>query len=170
MIVKILDRNKRDVEARIAEGKKLKLPTIQEGWRFNFAKHSKAKGAMTYALVSLEDPNVIEGCLIYRMRNEVEPYMAYIEIAPHNRGKDKKYDLVAACLIAYACRLSFIHGKGDYKGWLVFDVGEEDQKQEEKLMKLYSSKYKARRFEKTTTMIIMPCDGEALIELYLNRR
>lgn len=60
--------------------------------------------------------------------------MAYIEVAPHNRGIDKKYDLVAGCLIAYACRLSFIHGKDAYKGWLAFDVQEEDPKEEKKLM------------------------------------
>lgn len=62
------------------------------------------------------------------MRKQLEPYMAYIEIAPHNKGEKKKYDLVAGCLIAFACRLSFIHGKGDYKGWLAFDVQEADKK------------------------------------------
>ena len=116
------------VNAEILEGEKFSLPSLQEGWRFNFPKHAKDKGAFTYVLVSEETPPIIEGCLIYKMRRGLEPYMAYIEIAPHNKGEKKKYDLVAGCLIAFACRLSFIHGKGDYKGWLAFDVQEADKK------------------------------------------
>lgn len=153
------------VNAEILEGKKFSLPSLQEGWRFNFPKHAKDKGAFTYVLVSEETPGIIEGCLIYKMRKELEPYMAYIEIAPHNR-EEKKYDRIAGCLIAFACRLSFIHGKGDYKGWLAFDVQEADKKDEIKLMALYSSEYRALRWQ-GTTMIITPEDGEKLIEQYL---
>ena len=93
--------------------------------------------------------------------------MAFVEVAPRNRGKDKKYDLVAGCLIAFACRLSFVLGQGDYKGWLAFEVLEQDKKEELKLMALYSSKYKAKRFDKTHVMLICPEDGEALINQYL---
>ena len=116
------------VNAEILEGEKFSLPSLQEGWRFNFPKHAKDKWAFTYVLVSEQTPHIIEVCLIYKMRKQLEPYMAYIEIAPHNKGEKKKYDLVAGCLIAFACRLSFIHGKGDYKGWLAFDVQEADKK------------------------------------------
>ena len=96
--------------------------------------------------------------------------MAYIEIAPHNKGDVKKYDRVAGCLIAFACRLSFILGKGDYKGWLAFDVLEADKKDEERLMALYSREYKAQRISGTTAMVIAPEDGEALIEMYLESK
>lgn len=167
MRVKIVDSQKQTVEAEIREGKKLRLPSIQSGWRFNFDKHSKIKEAFTFVLITIDNSNEIEGCLIYKMRDKTEPYMAYIEVAPYNRGIDKKYDLVAGCLIAYACRLSFIHGKDAYKGWLAFDVLEEDPVEEKKLMRMYSSKYNAKRFEKSTTMYITPEDGEALIERYL---
>src|SRR6185437_4820088 len=154
------------VKAEIKEGKKLQLPSIQEGWRFNFPKHAKAKGADTYVLVTEETPDIIEGCLIYKMLENEEPYMAYIEIAPHNKGKDKKYDRVAGCLIAFACRLSFILGEEHYKGWLAFDVQESSEEDQKKLMTLYSSRYKAKKFGETT-MIIAPEDGEALIQKYL---
>lgn len=87
---------------------------------------------------------------------------------PHITKELQKYDLVAGCLIAFACRLSFIHGKGAFKGWLAFDVLEEDKASENKLMRLYSTKYKAKRFEETTTMYITPEDGEALINSFLN--
>jgi hypothetical protein len=155
------------VNAEIKESKKLKLPSIQEGWRFNFPKHAKSKGADTYVLITEETPHIIEGCLIYRMREDQEPYMAYVEIAPHNKGEDRKYDLVAGCLIAFGCRLSFTLGKGDYKGWLAFDVQEPTKEDEKKLMALYSNKYKARWIEGTTMMVIMPKDGEKLIQKYL---
>jgi hypothetical protein len=155
------------VNAEILEGKKFILPSLQEGWRFNFPKHAKDKGAYTYVIVSEETPKIIEGCLIYKMRKGLEPYMAYIEIAPSNKGEKKKYDLVAGCLIAFACRLSFLYGKGDYKGWLAFDVQEADKMDENKLMALYSSQYKALRLQGTTTMVIAPEDGEKLIEKYL---
>jgi len=83
------------VDAEIIEGKNRKLPSIHEGWRFNFSKHSKQKGVQSYILITEENPSIIEGCLIYKMKNDIEPYMAYIEIAPQNKGKNKKYDLVA---------------------------------------------------------------------------
>jgi hypothetical protein len=157
------------VDAKIKDGGRLQLPSIHEGWRFNFPKHAKDKGSHTYVLVSEETPDIIEGFLIYKMKAGLEPYMAYIEIAPHNKGEDRKYDLVAGCLIAFACRLSFILGHGDYKGWLAFDVQEPTEEDQRKLMALYSNKYKAVRVQETTMMIIMPKDGEKLIEKYLGR-
>ncbi|WP_242457667.1 hypothetical protein [Pedobacter sp. BS3] len=93
--------------------------------------------------------------------------MAYIEIAPHNKGEKRRYDSVAGCLIAYACRLSFIHGTNDYKGWLAFDVMEEDKKDEIKLMALYCQKYGALKWGETT-MVIAPETGEKLINEYLS--
>lgn len=168
MNVKICNcESEAEIDARIIEPGKIKLPSIQDGWRFNFSKYSKDKGAQIFILVSVETPNIIEGCLIFKMQNNLEPYMAFIELAPHNLGENKKYDLVAGCLISYACRLSFLLGQGEYKGWLAFDVQEHDKKDEIKLMALYSSKYYAKRFEDSTTMYIMPKDGEKLIEEYL---
>lgn len=154
------------VDAKINE-QKANLPSLHDGWRFNFEKHAKTKNSTTFVLVTEEAPEIIEGCLIYKMLNDEEPYMAYIEIAPHNKGQNKKFDLVAGCLIAFACRLSFTYGKDHFKGWLAFDVQEENKEDEKKLMLLYSKKYKAQRIENTTTMIISPTNGEALIEKYL---
>lgn len=167
MKVKILKvENGKLVEAEIKESGNLQLPSVQEGWRFNFPKHSKSKGAHTYVLSAEETRRIIEGCLIYKMKDNHEPYMAYIEIAPHNRGNDNKYERVAGCLIAFACRLSFILGQADFKGWLAFDVLEEKEEDQKKLMALYSKNYKAKRFGETT-MYITPQDGEELIKKYL---
>ena len=144
------------------------LPSLTDGWRFNFNKHAKKKNYLTFVLYCLNSQETIEGCLIFEMKNKVEPYMAYVEIAPHNRHEKKKLKKVAECLIAFACRLSFIHGKGDYIGWLAFDVIEGKKEDEISLMSLYSSKYKALRLGDSTTMVIPPEGGEQLIDEFLN--
>jgi hypothetical protein len=164
-IVRIGD--KQLVNASILPSGKFTLPSITDGWRFNFKSHSKKKGFQTYILVCEESPTEIEGCLIFQFRDKVEPYMAFIEIAPHNKGKNKRYDKVAGCLIAYASRLSFINGKDHFKGWLAFDVLEEDKDDEIKLMALYCEKYGALRWG-DTTMVLSPEVGEKLIIEYLN--
>ena len=143
------------------------LPSLTDGWRFNFKKHSKKTIYQTYVLVCEETPNTIEGCLIFEMKDTIEPYMAYVEIAPHNKGEKRRFNNVAGCLIAYACRLSFILGKDHYKGWLAFDVLEESKQDEIKLMSMYSKKYGALKFGETT-MVIPPQAGEKLIMEFLN--
>lgn len=164
-IIRLVDI--KPVDARILSPLKVTLPSITDGWRFNFKSHSKKKGYQIYILVCDKTPNVIEGCLIFQLRDAIEPYMAYIEIAPHNKGVGKRYDKVAGCLIAYACRLSFKSGKDHFKGWLTFDVFEEDKKDEIKLMALYCKKYGALKWGETT-MVLSPEVGEELINKYLS--
>ncbi len=170
MNVKILKVAGNDlVDARISDSKLLKinLPSFNDGWRFDFNKHSKRKGFNTYVLVSEETSDKIEGCLSFQMRDKIEPYMAFIEVAPHNKGTVKEYDNVAGCLIAFACKLSFINGEGDFEGYLAFDVLEEDKEDEIKLMSMYSNKYNAFKVGETT-MIIPPLEGKKLIDEFLN--
>jgi len=155
------------IKAVILSPMKRILPSITDGWRFNFNVHSKKKGFQTYVLTCEDTPSTIEGCLIFQLREKIEPYMAYIEIAPHNKGKSKQYDKVAGCLIAFACRLSFINGRDHFKGWLAFDVLEEDKQDEIKLMAVYCQKYGALKWG-DTTMVISPEVGEKLINEYLN--
>ncbi|MGL4585215.1 MAG: hypothetical protein ACRCVU_19810 [Flavobacterium sp.] len=172
MNVKILKIDKEVlIDAKILDSKlvKMSLPSINEGWRFNFNKHTKKKGFETYILVSAESLNTIEGCLTFEMKKKVEPYMAYIELAPHNKGTKRKHSDIAGCLIAFACRLSFLKGEDHYKGYLAFDVLEENKENEIKLMTVYSNKYKALRIGNSTTMIIPPEGGQKLIEEFLNR-
>ena len=165
-ILRVIDNQ--NVSAEIVKPQaSLILPSITDGWRFNFKKHSKNLGYQTYVLVTKENQSSIEGCLTFLLKGKVEPYMAFVEIAPHNKGTNKKYDHIAACLSAYACRLSVIIGKGDFKGWLAFDVMEENKDDEIKLMAVYSKKYGALRFGQTT-MVISPETGEKLITKFLN--
>ncbi|GAB3024201.1 hypothetical protein GCM10027051_31060 [Niabella terrae] len=167
-IIRIKDGQEIDGQI-IQAGAKTPLPSLTDGWRFNFKSNTRKEKLITYVLICDESPTIIEGCLSFKMRDQHEPYMSYIEIAPHNKYKDRKYDDVAACLIAFACRLSFIHGEGDFKGWLTFDVKEQRQQDETKLMALYCEKYGALRFGHTTTMCISPEQGEKLIKEFLNK-
>lgn len=168
MKVKIIEvKSNHYIDGKIIEPGKLILPSIQNGWRFNFKKHSKVKGARTFVLVTDETPNIIEGCLIFEMMNNEEPYMAYIELAPYNKGNLRKFDLVAGCLIAFACRLSFNHGKGPFRGYLAFHVSEEKEEDQTKLMSHYSKMYKAIWLKGTKKMIIIPEDGEKLVNKFL---
>ena len=155
-------------DALIREGKGKELPSIHDNWRFNFASLlKKLPDAKAYVLVRADTSNIIEGCMIFQWKEKVIPYMAYIETAPHNRGTEKKHDDVAGGLIAFACKLALTSKDENYKGYLTFDVMEEDPKNEKKLMQTYSKKYSAMRYEGSTTMIITPEDGEALMAKYL---
>ncbi len=168
MKVRIIElKNKSGVKAKISlvSKDKGKLPSINDGWRFNFNKHSRNKDCVTYILTTEKSPETVEGCLIINTQNKFQVYMAFVEVAPHNRGKVKKYERIAGCLIAFACRQSFIYGKG---GYLAFDVREENKQNEIKLMTLYSERYHAVRLEDSTTMIILPEGSEKLINEYLN--
>ncbi|MEQ8240431.1 MAG: hypothetical protein RIA69_14525 [Cyclobacteriaceae bacterium] len=166
MKVKIIENaTKTAVKTKITEARiKTILPTITDAWRFNFRKNSKGKNSNTYILTANNSPNQIEGCLIIITENRFQDYMAFVEVAPHNRGENRKHDRVAGCLIAFACRQSYINGK---EGYLAFDVLEENEDDEMKLMELYSRKYHAVRLGESKTMIIIPEGSEKLIDEYL---
>jgi hypothetical protein len=158
-----------EVAALIKKGKVSEMPSIQQNWRFNFDKElKKLKNATGYLLVTEETPEVIEGCMIFQLIDKQEPYMAFVEVAPHNKKDAKVYGHVAGCLIAFAYQLSVIEGMGDYNSMLQFDVMEEKKEDEVKLMALYSVKYNAKRWG-DTTMIIVDEDGEALVKKYLSQ-
>ena len=157
------------IDALIRVGVKTEMPSIQNGWRFNFAKQLRLFNSEVYVLVKEGSPEVIEGCMIYQVLKNGIQYMAFVEVAPHNRLPVRTHDLVAGCLIAFACRQSMKLGENHHKGWLTFDVQEESKEDEIKLMAMYSKKYKAVKFDETT-MLISPENGELLIEEYLKRK
>jgi hypothetical protein len=169
MKVKILKvATAEEVAALIKKGKVAEMPSIQQDWRFNFDKElKKLKNATGYLLVTEDTPDVIEGCMIFQLRDKKEPYMAFVEVAPHNKKDKKRYDRVAGCLIAYAYQLSLTEGWEHFKGYLQFDVMEQDKEDEKKLMSVYSSKYHAQHIKDTTTMVIVDEAGDTLIAEYL---
>jgi hypothetical protein len=135
------------------------MRNITDGWMFNWRRHFGLPGAKAFKVIT--GNNEIQGLMIFQVVDG-EPMMAYLESAPENRGDNKAYDYVAGCLIAYACRLSLIHGKDWHQGFLSF------QCMDEEVIRVYHYKYGAVRLDETW-MFIEPPQGAILIEKYIER-
>jgi hypothetical protein len=146
------------VKSEIVVPKTKELPLKKDGWNFNWKQLSK--NGMIYVLRTIDSPENIEGALCLRIEYEML-IMDALELAPHNIGRVKKrYDYVAGCLIAFACRESF-KIPGEYQGFLTF-VSKTN------LIKWYSEKYGAE-LALGQRMFIDWENGEKLIDKYLNR-
>lgn len=162
------------VDAVIVEIGANELPSMQEGWHFNFAKQLKGlKNCATYAL-KITDSEVLEGCMAFQLQPQeasepLLPFMPLLEVAPHNFGQTKRYNYVAGCLLAYAYLLSSKFGQQYNKGILAFEVGEKNPAHEIRLMVLYCQKYGAKRWGDSNLLFITKEAGNELIEKYLVR-
>jgi hypothetical protein len=170
MRVRILDLASGKLQNAIIRSASVgELPSIQEGWNFNFNKLAKAANTKAYVLVKEDTQDVLEGCMLFERKNKEIAYMSYLETAPHNKGNQKRYDYVAGCLIAFAYAQSLVEVKEPYNGQLFFDVLEQNPKNQIKLMALYSVKYGAVKYT-NTTMLIIDEAGDNLIREYLERK
>lgn len=129
------------------------------GWQFSWKDLVRVEGAHFFKITLDSRPDRIEGILMLSVYFDEMVYMNNLELAPGNVGKEKKYDYVAGALIAFGCRFSLEHGRGDYQGYLTFES-------KSKLIPLYQEKYGARRTG-GLKMYIDPIQGERLIETYL---
>ena len=156
----ILDkRNGKLVSSEIVPVDTKIIPLKKGEWDFNWRQLSNE--GKVYVLRTLDSHEQIEGAVCLKIAHEML-VMEALELAPHNIGqKDKRYDYVAGCLIAFACRESF-KIKGDYKGFLTF-VSKTN------LIKWYSVKYRAE-LALGQRMFIDWENGEKLIDKYLNRK
>lgn len=168
MKVKILEVvSNQLINAEIREGEKKEIPSLTNGWSFDFNKHSLAKGKRAFVLVREESSTIIEGCMIFSMHETFGAFMDYLEVAPRNWGREGKYKRVAGCLIAYACRLSFKEGIGFNKGILTFKAFAEHEDSQRYLEDLYRTKYMAAR-NPFGYMEIYHDQSKLLINEYLN--
>ena len=136
------------------------MPLKKDGGSFHWKKLNKENNTQTFIL-KVKGNSKIEGVLQLKTENDML-IMDVIEVAPHNIGKkNKKYDYVAGCLIAYACRESF-KIEGNYRGFLTF-VSKTD------LIDWYINKYKATQAF-GQKMYISPDIGLKLIEKYLSKK
>lgn len=143
------------VEIVLASGK---MPLKKDGWKFDWNKLIKEKNTKTYVLRLKSDPQSVEGFLQLRIENDML-IIDVIEIAPHNfSSSNKKFDYVAGCLIAFACRESF-KIEGNYKGFLTFIS-------KTNLIEWYKKKYGATQ-ALDQRMYIDDSVGLKLIEKYL---
>ncbi|MDA3818810.1 MAG: hypothetical protein PF486_15620 [Prolixibacteraceae bacterium] len=161
-MVYILDViNDKLVEAEIVVPEQNDMPLKKDGWNFNWRELSKEINSSMYILKRTGLPPSVEGALQLKVEGEML-IMNVLEIAPHNIGrKNKKYDYVAGCLIAFACKESF-KLNGNYKGFLTF-------MSKTSLMQWYSQKYGAN-VGLGQRMYIDSENGLRLIDEYLERK
>lgn len=144
-----------EVEIILASGK---MPLKKDGWKFDWNKLIKEKNTKTYLLRLKNNPKSVEGLLQLRIESDML-IMDVIEIAPHNfSSSNKKFDYVAGCLLAFACRESF-KIEGNYKGFLTFTS-------KTNLIEWYKKKYGATQVL-GQRMYIEDTIGLKLIEKYL---
>lgn len=135
------------------------VPLKKDGWQFNWRKLASME--QTYVLTTRNTPGSVEGALCLRMKSGML-FMEALELAPHNVGqKHKRYDHVAGCLIAYACRESF-KTIGEYRGFLGFVSKTE-------LIHWYVEKYGAK-VALGHRLYFDTESGEHLIKEYLYRK
>lgn len=77
-IIRVIDNTAVDAVITLPAAS-LILPSVTDGWRFNFKTNTKKERLQTYVLLCEETPKTIEGCLSFKMRSKTEPYMSYIE-------------------------------------------------------------------------------------------
>ncbi len=160
-VIYILDKiNGELVKCEIVPIDKKTIPLKKDGWNFNWRQISNSKKGQVYILRTLNSLGKIEGALHLRFEYGML-IMDALELAPHNIGqKNKRYDYVAGCLIAFACKESF-NIEGSYKGFLTF-VSKTN------LIEWYTKKYGAE-LALGQRMFIDWENGEKLIEKYLQR-
>lgn len=129
-------------------------------WQFDWQELAKIEGVFFYKLTLKNSPTEIEGLLMLTLINDEMLFMNNIEIAPHNYGREGRYDLVAGTLIAYACKKSFSMGQGYYLGFLAFESKSD-------LIDLYQKKYGAS-LAVGQKMFFSPEAGKRLLKKYLS--
>jgi len=148
------------VEAEIIVASIEEMPLKKDGWNFNWKVIFKKKNNETFIIRLKSNPKSIQGVLQLRKQGGML-IMELVEIAPHNIGrKHKRYAYVAGCLIAFACKKSFLL-ENNYKGFLTFES-------KTKLIDWYMEKYRAK-IVIGQKMYIEPDDGRHLINEYLQR-
>ena len=147
------------VQAEILPAEAHDMPLKKDGWNFNWRQLFRTEGARFYKLVLKESPPGAEGVLMFSIVNGEIPFMNNIEVSPGNFGGNGRFDFVAGCLIAYACRLSFLHGKNHYTGFLSFES-------KTALIEFYRKKYGAT-WAMGQKMFFDPVAGRQLMEQYL---
>lgn len=119
-MIYILDKINGELgKSEIVSMDKTNIPLKKDGWKFDWRSLFKGENGQNYILRTINFPSQIEGALCLRLEHEML-IMDALELAPHNIGqKNKRYDYVAGCLIAFGCRESF-KIEGDYRGFLTF--------------------------------------------------
>jgi len=103
---------------------------IDNSKEFEF-KWKKEKKYLTFKIRLKQENRILGLIAIEDIPNEYRLHIRLIENSNPNKGKNKEYDYVAGCLIAYTCELAF---EKNYDGFVSL-------KPKSEIIELYTSKY-----------------------------
>jgi hypothetical protein len=132
----------------------LKLITRKNKWSFDWKSEWEDNGKEVYKLTIVNNPSIIQGLLSITIQSD-HIYMNLLESAPFNIGKRKIYEGVAGNLVAFACKLSFLHG---FDGYVAFTA-------KTRLIEHYTKMLGAQLF-RGQLMIINTIAAQELIDKY----
>lgn len=102
--------------------------TVREGFYFDWEKEFEYD---VFKITLVNDARILGLMSIQRIPREQRIEIRLLESARENKGKYKQYDMIAGCLIATACQLSFENG---FMGFVSL-------KPKTELIRLYVEKY-----------------------------
>ena len=127
----------------------------KKGWNFNWGKEFNASSAV-YAL-KLKNDTAFQGLVSCTPdTNAGAMFLGLIESAPHNKGKNKKYNGVGGHLAAIIALKSF---ESNFDGYVYFEA-------KSKLFEHYEKTLGARRIGSSQRMMIETPSAKKLIEKY----
>jgi len=127
---------------------------IGKSKKFGF-RWIKEKGYIVCKIRLAAEEEILGLISIEDIPKELRIHVRLIEVSSENRGKNKKYDRIAGCLLAFACRLAF---KKKYEGYVSLYSKTE-------LVEHYKKKYGFREFG--MNLYTELTNSEELIKKYL---
>lgn len=132
--MKLLEvKNQREFEAEIVEVDVKDFKKIKKSKQFDF-DWEKEKENHVFKIVEKsesEDQEILGLISLIKISDEFRIYVNLIENSNENKGRDKKIDRIAGCLLAFAAQVAFENG---YQGFVSLVPKTE-------LIKLYVNKY-----------------------------
>jgi hypothetical protein len=126
----------------------------EQGWGFNWS----LRGSATSAKFALEINSTVEGLVEFdREPQNLCNRIFWLEIDPHNRGKQKQYEGVAGALLAFVAQDSFACG---FDGFIVLESKSE-------IIQLYVEKYGATQIGNSQELYFDTVASRNLIQRYL---
>lgn len=150
-----------DTEMVPVEVKELKALSRQAGWKFKWHFHYLVyKDLSTYKLIVKDDPkNEIQGLVSFKNSTGFI-YVAFVEIAPHNKGKNRRFNEVFKNMYAFVGMRSFRAG---FDGYFSF-------KSKSALLKHYENEVGARLINpRDNTMEIDTENAQKLVNSYYKK-
>lgn len=155
--MKLIDlHNNREFEAEIVEADDEDFDVIKSLGRFEFDWHKEKRNQVYKIVEKYQDTPEILGLIsISDIAEELRIHVNLFESADENKGKDKKIDRIAGCLLAFACSIAF------EKGYLGFT----SLVPKTELIGLYVNKYGFQQYGRQ--LAVDQQDAIELIKTYL---